>query len=114
MRKIRKGDRVQVISGKEKGRVSTVLKVLTRPQHSQKELWLVVEGVNLKKEYVKANPQKDERGGIRSREAPLPACKVALFDPVAKKPSRIGICVLENGERQRYFKSSGEGVVENG
>lgn len=110
MQKIRKGDKVQVIAGKDKGRVGTVLRVLTRPSHSTLGLQLIVEGINVQKKHVKPNPQREQPGGIIPREAPLAACKVALLDPTTNKPSRVGIKVLADGQRVRYFKSSGEVV----
>lgn len=102
MRRIRKGDRVKILSGKDKGRISTILQVL--PKTNQ----VIVEGVNVKKKHVKPNPQREQPGGIIPREAPMHACKVALFDPTTNKASRVGIKVLADGERVRFFKSSGE------
>lgn len=110
MRKIRKGDKVRVTSGKDKGRTGTVLKVLTKEQRPESGLWLVVEGINIKKEHVKPNPQREQPGGIIPREVPMPACKVALLDPSTNKPSRVGIRTLADGKKVRYFKSSNEVV----
>lgn len=107
MRKIRKGDRVRVNSGKDKGRIGNVLKVI---EDANNNLFVVVEGVNVKKKHVKPNPQREQPGGITPREAPMPACKVALLDPTTNKPSRIGIKVLEDGKKVRVFRSSGEVV----
>lgn len=109
MRKIRKGDKVQVTSGKDKGQVGTVLKVLTKLTG----LWVLVEGINLKQKNVKPNPQREQPGGIIPREAAFPACKVSLLDPNTNKPSRIGVRTLADGQKVRYFKSSNE-VVVNG
>lgn len=110
MRKIRKGDKVQVISGKDKGRIGTVLRVLTKPLKPDSGLWVVVEGINVKKKHVKPNPQREQPGGVIPREVALPACKVALIDPTQKKVSRVGIKQLQDGTRVRYFKASGEVV----
>ena len=110
MQKIRKGDRVQVRAGKDKGRIGTVLQVITRPAPSTLGLKVIVEGINVKKKHVKPNPQREQPGGIIPREAPMPVCKVALIDPTTNKPSRVGIKVLADGKRVRYFKSSGEVV----
>lgn len=106
MRRIRKGDKVQVISGKDTGRQGVILQV------SQKkgDLWVVVEGLNLRKKHVKPNPQREQPGGIQPKEAPMPACKVALVDPTTGKPSRVGVKLLEDGRKVRYFKASGEVV----
>lgn len=106
MRKIRKGDTVQILSGKDKGRVGTILQVL----QVNTGLSVLVEGINMKKKHVKPNPQRQQRGGVIAREAFIPACKVALLDPVNNKPSRVGIRQLDDGRKVRYFKSSGEVV----
>jgi large subunit ribosomal protein L24 len=106
MRKIRKGDKVQVISGKDKGRIGTVLSVLQ--EHAG--LAVIVEGINVRKKHVKPNPQREQPGGIIPREAAIPACKVALLDPTTNKRSRVGIKALADGSRVRYFKASGEVV----
>lgn len=106
MRKIRKGDKVQVMSGKDKGRIGTVLSVL----QAAEGLSVIVEGINVKKKHVKPNPQREQPGGIVPKEAPMPACKVALLDPTTNKPSRVGIKLLEDGKKVRVFRSSGEVV----
>jgi large subunit ribosomal protein L24 len=106
MRKIRKGDNVQVRSGKDRGRTGEVLQVLMTP----KGLCVVVSGINVNKKHVKPNPQREQPGGIIPREAPMPACKVALVDPTTSKPSRVGIRTLADGKKVRFFKSSGEVV----
>ncbi|MBI2792356.1 MAG: 50S ribosomal protein L24 [Gammaproteobacteria bacterium] len=106
MRKIRKGDKVKVISGKDKGRVGTILKVVAEATG----LSVVVEGINVKKKHVKPNPQREQPGGIIPREAAIPACKVALLDPTTNKPSRVGVKLLADGKKVRVFKSSGEVV----
>ena len=106
MRKIRKGDKVQVISGKDKGRIGTVLSVLQAEAGSS----VIVEGINVKKKHVKPNPQREQPGGIVPKEAPMPACKVALLDPTTNKPSRVGVKLLEDGKKVRVFRSSGEVV----
>ncbi len=106
MRKIRKGDKVQVISGKDKGRIGTVLSVLG----TDTDLSVVVEGINIRKKHVKPIPQKEQPGGIVPKETAMPACKVALLDPTTNKPSRVGIKLLADGKKVRVFKSSGEVV----
>lgn len=109
MRKIRKGDKVRVTSGKDKGRTGTVLSVMTKTSRPDTGLWVVVEGINIRKEHVKPNPQKEQPGGIIPRETAMPACKVALLDPMTNKPSRVGIRMVD-GNKVRYFKSSNEVV----
>lgn len=113
MNKIRKGDLVQVIAGRDKGRTGKILQVLQKSKSNplkKDQLWVLVEGLNIVKKHVKGNPQQQKPGGIIPKEAPLLACKVALFDPTAKKPSRVGIKTLDDGRKVRYFIASGEVV----
>lgn len=101
--KIRKGDDVIVVAGKDKGKRGTVLRILEQGR-------VLVENVNLAKKHVKPNPQKGEPGGIVEKEMPLDASNVALFNPVSKKGDRVGFKVLDDGRKVRYFKSNGEVV----
>ena len=99
--KIRKGDNVVVLSGRDKGRRGAVLKVLEGGQ-------VIVEGVNKVKKHTRANPQTNSPGGIVDKEMPLPVSKVALWNPSAKKGDRIGFKTLADGKKVRFFKSNGE------
>lgn len=110
MQTIRKGDKVKVIAGKDKGKIGTVLEVTTNPAFPDRGQKVIVGGVNVVKKHVKPNPQKQQPGGIVPREMAMPACKIALLNPTTNKPSRVGIKVLEDGRKVRYFKSSGEVV----
>lgn len=101
MKKIRKGDEVIVIAGKDKGRRGEVLRCVNADL-------LVVGGVNLVKKHVRPNPMKGEQGGIVEKEAPIHVSNVALFNPISKKADRVGFRVLEDGRKVRFFKSSGE------
>ncbi|MBO4329377.1 MAG: 50S ribosomal protein L24 [Rhodocyclaceae bacterium] len=101
MKKIRKGDEVIVIAGKDKGRRGEVLRCVSADL-------LVVGGVNLVKKHVRPNPMKGEQGGIVEKEAPIHVSNVALFNPISKKADRVGFRVLEDGRKVRFFKSSGE------
>ncbi|MBZ0094303.1 MAG: 50S ribosomal protein L24 [Sulfuricella sp.] len=101
MRKIRKGDDVVVITGKDKGRRGLVLRMLDDGH-------LVVEGVNKVKKHMKPNPVKGVAGGIVEKEMPLDISNIALFNPATQKADRVGIKVLEDGRKVRYFKSNGE------
>ena len=101
MRKIRKGDDVVVITGKDKGRRGLVLRMLDDGH-------LVVEGVNKVKKHMKPNPGKGVAGGIVEKEMPLDISNIALFNPATQKADRVGIKVLEDGRKVRYFKSNGE------
>jgi large subunit ribosomal protein L24 len=103
MRKIKKGDDVVVITGKDKGRRGKVLRVLVGDR-------LVVEGVNLVKKHQKPNPQRGVPGGIVEREMSLDQSNVMLWNPATKKGDRVGIKVLADGKRVRIFKSNGEAV----
>ena len=99
--KIRKGDNVVVLSGRDKGRRGAVLKVLDGGQ-------VIVEGINKVKKHTRANPQTNSPGGIIDKEMPLPVSKVALWNPAAKKGDRVGFKTLADGKKVRFFKSNGE------
>jgi large subunit ribosomal protein L24 len=101
MRKIKKGDDVVVITGKDKGKRGTVLRVLD-VEH------IIVEGANRVKKHTRPNPMKNTTGGIVDKEMPLHISNVAIFNPGTKKADRVGTRVLEDGRRVRIFKSNGE------
>jgi large subunit ribosomal protein L24 len=101
MNKIRKGDEVTVIAGKDKGRRGTVVRRVDDER-------IVVEGVNRVKKHVRPNPMKGEVGGIVEKEMPIHISNIALFNPAVQKGDRVGIKVLEDGRRARFFKSNGE------
>ncbi|MDR3492617.1 MAG: 50S ribosomal protein L24 [Gammaproteobacteria bacterium] len=107
MKKIKKGDEVVVITGKDKGKRGIVLSVLLKGKK------LLVEGINTAKKHVKANPNADERGGIVLKTLPIQGSNVMLYNPATQKGSRVGIRVLEDGRKVRYFKSTDE-VVDVG
>tara|TARA_B100000902_G_C26906898_1_gene714922 strand:- start:197 stop:514 length:318 start_codon:yes stop_codon:yes gene_type:complete len=100
--RIRKGDDVIVIAGKDKGKRGTVLSVLGEK--------LIVENINLAKKHVKANPNAGEQGGILDREMPIAISNVALFNPVTEKADKVGFKNLEDGKKVRIFKSNNEVV----
>ena len=101
MRKIRKGDNVIVIAGKDKGKRGPVLRVLN-------ENFLLVEGANSVKKHQKPNPMKGTTGGIVTKEMPIHVSNVALFNPTTQKADRIAIKKLDDGRRVRIYKSNGE------
>jgi large subunit ribosomal protein L24 len=101
MNKIRKGDEVFVLAGKDKGRRGTVLRRVD-DEH------VLVEGVNQVKKHVRPNPMKGELGGIVEKAMPIHISNVALFNPATLKGDRVGIKVLEDGRKARFFKSNGE------
>ncbi len=102
MNKIRKGDEVVVIAGRDKGRRGTVIKVL--------EGKVLVENLNMVKRHTKPNPQRNAQGGIVEKEAAIDLSNVQLWNPVAKKGDRIGIRTLADGRKVRFFKSNNEVV----
>lgn len=101
MHKIRKGDDVIVITGKDRDKRGSVLQVLATGH-------VVVEGVNKVKKHQKPNPMKGLAGGIVEKEMPLDISNVALFNAATKKADRVGIKQLDDGRKVRYFKSNGE------
>ena len=102
MNKIRKGDEVVVIAGRDKGRRGTVIKVL--------EGQVIVENLHMVKRHTKPNPQRNAQGGIVEKEAAIDISNVMLWNPVAKKGDRIGIRTLADGRKVRFFKSNKEVV----
>ena len=102
MNKIRKGDQVVVLAGKDKGKRGTV--VLRKDEEM-----LVVEGINLVKKHTKPNPLKGTTGGIVEKAMPIHQSNVAIFNAATGKADRVGIKVDGNG-RSRVFKSSGEAI----
>ena len=101
MNKIRKGDQVVVLSGKDKGRQGTVLVV-----DGEK---VTVENINKAKKHQKGNPQRQNvQGGIIDKVMPLHISKIAIWNVGAKKADRVGIKQLNDGKRVRFFKSNGE------
>jgi large subunit ribosomal protein L24 len=103
MNKIRKGDEVVVITGRDKGRRGTVIKVLANER-------LLVENVNMVKRHTRPNPQRGIQGGIVEKEASLHRSNVMLWNPVAKRGDRVGIRALADGRLVRFFKSNDEVV----
>ena len=101
MEKIRKGDEVVVITGKDKGKRGTVLRRVDADH-------VVVEGVNRAKKHVKPNPIKGVAGGIVDKDMPIHISNVALFNSATQKADRVGFKALEDGRKVRVFKSNGE------
>ena len=103
MNHLRKGDQIIVITGKDKGRKGTVLNLTKNGK-------VLVESVNMVKKHTKPNPQAGVEGGIVEKEMPLSISNVMLFNPITEKGDKVGIKVLEDGKRVRYFKSNNEVV----
>ena len=103
MNKIRKGDEVIVITGRDKGKRGTVS---LRASDSQ----LLIEGVNIVKKHAKPNPMKGTTGGIIEKAMPIHQSNVAIFNAAAGKADRVGIKLQADGKRVRVYKSSGEEI----
>jgi large subunit ribosomal protein L24 len=103
MNKIRKGDEVIVLAGRDKGKRG---KVALRKDDSH----VLVEGVNLVKKHTKPNPMKGTTGGIVEKSMPIHQSNVAIFNTVTGKADRVGIKLLADGKRVRVYKSSGEEI----
>ncbi len=101
MRKIKKGDEVIVLVGKDRGKRGTVKQVLTNDR-------VIVEGVNLVKKHQKPNPARGIPGGIIEKELPIHVSNVAIYNPQTEKADRVGFRFLEDGRKVRYFKSTNE------
>ena len=103
MQRIKKGDEVVVLSGRDKGKRGTVVRRVDADH-------LVVEGVNRVKKHQRPNPMKGITGGIVDKDLPIHISNVAVFNPATKKGDRIGVKTLEDGRKVRVFKDNGEQV----
>ena len=103
MKKIKKGDDVIVLSGKDKGRTGQVLNVLNNSK-------VLVENINLVKKHQKGNPNIGQESGIIEKEMPIHISNVMLLNPITNKGDKVGIKKLEDGTKVRYFKSNNEVV----
>ena len=102
MLKIKRDDEIIVIAGKDKGKRGSVVRVVSDEDR------VIVENVNIAKKHQKPNPAAGAPGGIIEKEMPLDISNVAIFNPVTGKADRVGVKVLEDGRKVRYFKSNGE------
>ena len=103
MNKIRKGDQVIVLTGRDKGKRGTVTRRVD-------DDYIVVEGINIVKKYVKPNPMKGTTGGVVDKTMPIHQSNVAIFNAATAKADRVGIKLLDNGDKVRVYKSSGEQI----
>ena len=114
MSKIKTGDEVVIIAGKDKGRRGKVLeilknkKMLRRGISPKRGIRVIVEGANLVKKHVRGNPNTGEQGGIIERPAPVDISNVAIWNDTTSKADRVGFKFLEDGKKVRIFKSTGE------
>ena len=103
MRKIKKGDNVVVIAGKDKGKRGDVAGYVD-------DTHVIVNGVNTVRRHTKPNPMKNQPGGIVSKEMPIHVSNVAIWNPVTQKPDRIGFRPMPDGRKLRFYKSNGEQI----
>ena len=103
MKKLKKGDEVVVITGRDKGKRGAVVRLVQGDR-------VLVEGINRVKKHEKPNPNKGTSGGIIEKEMSLHISNVSIFNPVTKKADRIGVKKLEDGRQVRIFRSNGEMV----
>jgi large subunit ribosomal protein L24 len=102
MRKIKKDDKVIVITGRDKGRIGVVTKIVDSGKRA------LVEGINMVKKHVKPNPNKNELGGIKTMEKSIDISNIAHYNPATQKADKVGIKVLPDGRKVRYYKSNQE------
>lgn len=108
--KIKVGDEVQIISGRDKGKRGKVLKVIAaKTQAGNKKL--IVEGIQMVKKHVKPDPQKDIKGGVIQKESVIDISNVALFDAATGKVSKVGIKITDDGKKVRFLKTTNQ-VIE--
>ena len=103
MNKIRKGDEVIVLTGRDKGKRGTV-------SMRKDDSYIVIDGINLVKKHAKPNPMKGTTGGIIEKSMPIHQSNVAIYNKATGKADRVGIKTLQDGTRVRVFKSSGEEI----
>ena len=103
MNKIRKGDQVIVLTGRDKGKRGAVLRRVDDDH-------VLVEGINMVKKHVKPNPMKGSTGGVIDKTMPINQSNVAIFNPATAKADRVGAKILADGKKVRIFKSSGEEI----
>ena len=103
MNKIRKGDQVIVLTGRDKGKRGTVARRVDDDH-------LLVDGVNVVKKHVKPNPMKGTAGGVVDKTMPIHQSNVAIYNAATSKADRVGIKLLDNGDKVRVYKSSGEQI----
>tara|TARA_B100001564_G_scaffold325188_1_gene306520 strand:+ start:936 stop:1253 length:318 start_codon:yes stop_codon:yes gene_type:complete len=101
MKKLKKGDSIIVVSGKDKGKKGEILSVIEPDK-------LIISNINLAKKHVKPNPNKNESGGIIEKEMPIHISNVMMFNPITKKGDRVGFKNLEDGKKVRVYKSNKE------
>ncbi len=104
MRKLRTGDEVIVIAGKDKGKRGQIDKFIGTSK-------VIIPNVNVAKKHVKANPNAGETGGIIDKAMPLDISNVAIFNAATEKADRVGFNFLEDGKKVRFYKSNSEVIA---
>ena len=104
MNKIKKGDEVIILTGKDKGKTGNVVRAI--PENDR----VIVDNVNMVKKHQKPNPALNVPGGIIEKEMPIHVSNVALVNPATGKADRVGFKTLDDGRKVRVFKSNGETV----
>ena len=103
MNRLKKGDQVYIISGKDKGKLGIISKIINDER-------ILVDGINLAKKHVKPNPNKNETGGVVEKEMPIHVSNAMIYNVKTKKPDRVGVLKLKNEKKVRVFKSTGEQI----
>ena len=103
MNKIRKGDEVIVITGRDKGKRGTITQRVD-------DSYILIDGINVVKKHTKPNPLKGATGGIVQKSMPIHQSNVAIFNATSGKADRVGIKLLADGKKMRVFKSSGDEI----
>ena len=103
MNRLKKGDQVYIISGKDKGKLGIISKIVNEEK-------ILVDGINLAKKHVKPNPNKNETGGVVEKEMPIHVSNAMIYNVKTKKPDRVGVLNLKNEKKVRVFKSTGEQI----
>jgi len=109
MFKFKVNDKVIVLSGRDKGKIGTISKIKKKIFGKKRQsIFFILEGINLLKKHVKANPNKNKPGGIVKIESPVASSNVSLVNPITNKKDKIYFKVLDNGKKNRIFRSNGE------
>ena len=103
MNRLKKGDQVYIISGKDKGKLGIIAQVVNEER-------ILVDGINMAKKHVKPNPNKNETGGVVEKEMPIHVSNAMIYNVKTKKPDRVGILKLKNDKKVRVYKSTGEQI----
>ena len=103
MNRLKKGDQVYIIAGKDKGKLGIITQIINDEK-------ILVDGINLAKKHVKPNPNKNETGGIVEKEMPIHVSNAMIYNSKTKKADRVGILKLKDDKKVRIFKSTGEQI----